>query len=216
MKHYQTAVIFSIVLFFALFVKANAQACGTYYINITVEDEQNQPVKNASVKLLPIEKDETEGKKFVLDKAEPSKFSISLQEGHDFKTFHKVLISAPGFKESENKVRFISCENRNVVVKLAPLKSASEAIWQFENEIDIQVFGGDGKTLPGVKMQILGEKREPENIEMGQWGSAFLTLPNGKYRFKFEKPGYETKEITADLTPLANEHLKVELKPKEN
>ena len=215
MKPFAAAVIFSTVLFFALFVKVNAQACGTYFINITVEDEQGKPVKNASVKLLPIEKDETEGKKFVRDNAEPSKFSISLQEGHDFKTFHKLIISAPGFKQSENKVRFISCEKRNVIVKLAPLKSASEAVWQFENEIDIQVFGGDGKTLSGVKMQIIAGKKEPETIDMGQWGSAFLTLPNGIYRFRFEKPGYETKEVTADLTPLADEHLKVELKPKE-
>ena len=215
MKRYQTAIIFSTFLFFALFVKANAQACGTYSVTITVENEQDKPVTNAVVKLLPIEKDETDGKKFVRDKSNPATLSISFQEGHSFKTFHKLIISAPGFKRSENKVRFTSCEKRNVIVKLAPLKSASAAIWQFENEIDIQVFGGDGKTLRDVKMQIIAEKREPENIDMGEWGSAFRTLPNGIYRFRFEKPGFETKEVTSDLRPLADEHLKVELKPKE-
>lgn len=215
MKPYAAAVIFSAVLFFALFVKANAQACGRYAVNITVENEQGKPVKNADVKLLPIEKDETEGKNFVRDKSDPAMFSITLQEGHSFRSFHKLIITAPGFKPSENKVRFLSCEKRNVIVKLAPLKSDSLAFWQFENEIDIRVFGGDGKNLRDVKMQIIGGNKEPETIDMGEWGSAFLTLPNGIYRFRFEKPGYEIKEVTADLTPLANEHLKVELKPKE-
>jgi hypothetical protein len=215
MKPNPKAVIFLAVLFFALFVKADGQACGTYAVNIMVEDEQGKPVKNASVKILPIDRDETDGEKFVRDKTKPATFSISFPEGHSFETFHKLIISAPGFKRSENKVRFLSCEKRDVIVKLAALKSTSSAVWKFENEIDIRVFGGDGKSLPGVKMQIIAENREPETIDMGQWGSAFLTLPNGIYRFKFEKPGLETKEVTSDLTPLANEYLKVELKPKE-
>ncbi len=215
MKPYTKAVIFSTFWLFALFVKADAQACGRYAIDVTVENAQGQPLKNAVLKLLPIEKDETDGKKFVRDKSKPATFSITFQEGHSFRAFHRLIISAPGFKPSEKKVRFTSCENRNVLVKLAASKSASAAVWHFENEIDIRVLGSDGKSLRDVKMQIVGGNREPETIDLGEWGTTFLTLPNGIYRFRFEKPGYETKEVTADLTPLADELLKVELKPKE-
>jgi hypothetical protein len=190
-----------------------AQACGRYAITIKVTDEQGKPVKNASVKLSPIEKDETRGQNFVPDKADPALFSISYPEGYSFSAFHKLTVAAPGFKKAENTGRFTSCEKRSVSVRLVRLKSASEAVWKFENNINIQVFGSDGKYLDDVKMTIIDDKKNSESEDL-KFGSAYHYLPNGVYNFRFEKPGFETSQIEVDLTALAGKYLKVELKPK--
>ena len=202
------------VLFLALVSQANAQACGKYYVNITVQNEDGKPVENADVKLLPITKDETRGKIFVRDKTNLSLFSIDYPEGHSFGSLHKLIISAEEFKSSENKISFSSCQNRDVIVKLARSNSAQSAVWQFENSVNIVVVS-DGKYLNDVKMTISADGKKSEEMDM-KFGSAYFHLPNGEYNFRFEKSGYQTKEVKVDLTPVSGKYLKVELTPQEN
>jgi len=213
MKPSKTFIIFFAILFLVFSGKASAQACGEYEISVAVRDERENPVKNASVKLEPIEKDETRGQNFVRDKADASLFSISYPEGYSFQKLHKLIVTAPGFKTAENKALFISCEKRDVSVKLARAKSASAAVWSFNNRFNLYVVGPDGKGVDGVKMTLLdGEKVVAEkNME---YGIEYFNLPNALYRIRFEKTGFETKEIEVDLTPLADKFLKVELTPK--
>ena len=201
------------ILFFAFVSQARAQACGTYHININLQNENGKPIEtNAVVRLSPLEKDETRGKNFVRDNANLSLFSINYPEGYSFESFHKLTISADGFKPTENKVRFTSCQDRDVVVILAKANSATKAVWEFKNNIDVQVVGGDGKNLDNVKLTIIDSEKNSENIEM-KFGSSYFHLPNGEYNFRFEKSGYQIEEMKVDLTPLSGKHLKVELKP---
>ena len=209
MKLWKSLIICLPILFFALVSQANAQACGKYYVKITVQNENGKPVENADVKLLPIKKDETRGKNFVRDNANLSLFSIDYPEGYSFSSFHNLIISAEGFKPAENKITFSSCQNREVVVKLARSNSAQSAVWQFENSVNIQVVG-DGKYLDDVKLTISASEKESEVIDM-KFGSAYFRLPNGEYNFRFEKLGYQTKDVKVDLTPVSGKYLKVEL-----
>ena len=119
--------------------------------------------------------------------------------------------------------RTIERQGRTVLADSGTLRLADLSVSSFPDvtslarEVDLLlVFGGDGKSLRDVKLQIIALNKEPETFDLGEWGSAFLTLPNGIYRFRFERPGYETKEVESDLTPLADIDLTVELKPKAN
>jgi len=212
MKFCKSAIIIFPILFFALFSQANAQACGEYQINITIQSEDGKPVENSVVQLLPIEKDETRGKTFVRDAAKLFRHSINYPEGYSFTSFHKLIISADGFKTAENLVKLTSCQQRDVTVTLARLDSSPNAVWQFVNNISIQVIGSDGKNLSDVKLTVSDKLKNSRKNDL-KFGSAYLYLSNGEYNFRFEKSGYQIEEVKVDLTSLSGRSLKVELKP---
>src|SRR6185503_3829105 len=89
--------IILLLAFSALASNADAQACGRYYITVSVKTMDDKPIRNATVDLKAIDKDETQGKNFVRDKKDPSVFSIDYSEGYSFRSLHKLTISAPGF-----------------------------------------------------------------------------------------------------------------------
>lgn len=216
MKFRKLIIVSFPILFFALVSQARAQACGTYHININLQNENGEPIEtNAIVRLSPLEKDETRGKNFVRDNANLALFSINYPEGYSFASFHKLTISADRFKPTENKVRFTSCQDRDVVVKLAKANSDADAIWQFKNNVNVEVVGADKKNIDDVKLTIVDNKKNSEFIEM-KFGSSYFYLPNGEYKFRFEKTGYQTEEIKVDLTPLSGKYIKVELKSQAN
>lgn len=169
-----------------------------------------KPIKNATVDLKAIDADETKGKNFVKDKADPSLFSIDYFEGYSFRSFHKLTISAPGFNSTENQAKFTSCENRGVVVKLAKAGSPSPAVWQFENIVIVDAVGSDDKAVEGVKLTVIDGHKKSEDVDM-RLGSAYFTLPNGQYTFRFEAKGYQTKNEKIDLTTLSRQSVKVEI-----
>ena len=73
---------------------ARAQACGGYYVRITVKDSAGKPLPNADVSLHAITKDETLGKTFVGDPNSPGVFTISYSEGYSFTVPQRLSISA--------------------------------------------------------------------------------------------------------------------------
>jgi len=203
-----------LVVFFALISSTNGQACGRYYITVSVQTLDGKPIKTARVDLKVIDTDETKGKNFVRDKADPSVFSIDYFEGHSFRSFHKVTISAPGFISTENLTKFTSCENRGVVVKLAKAGSSSPAVWSFQNNVNVKAVGSDGKPVEGVTLTVIDGHNKPETVDM-KFGFAYFTVPSGEYTFRFEARGYQTKNERVDLTKLARQSVKVELVRQE-
>ena len=85
---------------------ANGQACGRFRIEIVVQTETGKPLETAVVQFLPITKDETRGRQFVRDETERSRFSIEFIEGQSVREFHRLIVSADGYKRAENEIKF--------------------------------------------------------------------------------------------------------------
>src|ERR1044072_2880131 len=104
---------FGIALLFAAAscFSAPAQLCGQFGVTLNVYDNDLKPVENPSVKIVPWLKDEMKGDKFepVADKA--GALEIKLLEGHVITGNYKILVSAPGFLETEKTITFPHCTN---------------------------------------------------------------------------------------------------------
>ena len=127
--------------------------------------------------------------------------------------FHDLTVTADGFKPTKNKVQFGSCQDRDVIVKLARSDSVSSTIWQFKNNVNVRVLGVSEQELSEVKLTIIDCEKQIDAIEM-KFGMAYFSIRNGKYIFRFEKPSYRTEEVWVDLTAPTVKHLEVKLKPQ--
>jgi hypothetical protein len=189
---------------------ASGQACGAYYITVSVKDGAGKPVKNARVLLRPIEKDESGGRQFARDKEDPSTSSLKLSEGISFKFFHRISVSAPGFRSADLDAKFLSCASRTVVVKLGKTRPA---VWQFTNTVEVEASASGSKKIDGLKLTVIDSQGRSKDVPVQTW-FAFVDLSNGEYIFRLSAPGYETVEEKVDLTRLENKTLKVELMRK--
>jgi PEGA domain len=194
-------------------VNADAQACGAYYINVSVQDTAGKAVSNAKVDLKPIEKDESAGKNFARDAKEPSRFTLQLSEGQDSQFFHKIVVSAPGYNSAETQLKFHSCANRLAVVNLVKAGSPATAVWHYQNTVEIQVAGKDGENIDGLKLTVIDVHGKEETVPTQKW-FAFFDLPNGEYTLRIEVPGYQTLNEKLDLKPLADVSLKLQVTKK--
>ncbi|HVE58521.1 MAG TPA: carboxypeptidase-like regulatory domain-containing protein, partial [Pyrinomonadaceae bacterium] len=145
MKILQILVLIILLGGFSNFV--NAQACGKYRINIKVQNESGEPIDNALVQLLPITKDETRGSKFERNNTDLSNFTLTFLEGQGLSEFHRLKISADGYKTAENELKIVSCDNKTIIVKLAKTSSSNEPVWNFENRIELEAAGENGENL---------------------------------------------------------------------
>jgi hypothetical protein len=205
-----------LILFFALLnLNADAQACGSYEVSVSVQDESRKPVENAVVQLLPLTKDETKGKQFVREENELSKFSIRFIEGHSLREFHKLIVSADGYKTAETELKVFSCRNQSVTVRLPKKNSAAAPVWDFTNSIQVSTEDAEGKALSGVKVIIKKDEKIVQTEVLEYFGAGFK-LPNGEYLFRFEKEGFQPQEIKVDLTKIADLSIKSQLKPSKS
>lgn len=189
-----------ILILFAMFITGHAQACGAFYISVTVQHADGTPINNANVAMRPGTTDETQGKKFERDKQDPSKFVIQYSEGTVFKTPQLVSVTAPGYYTAEIPAIFTSCENLAAVVKLSRKGLPAHAVWEFKVNVNAEADGEDERFIHGAKLTVVDAAGRSEDVEGFDKGYAFFDLPNGKYLFKFSAPGYESKEESVDLT----------------
>jgi hypothetical protein len=207
------------LLFIFLFVSGfsvlsvNAQACGRYYVSVSVQGLDGKPVKNALVKLEPITVDETKGEQFAPDRADPSSFSVSFSEGHSLSEFHQIVVKAAGYAQAKNEIKVFSCQGKSISVKLAPKGSASPAVWEFSNEVYVDVIDANEDHIETATLSVTAHKGKPVSEEV-RYGIAVFQLPGGKYTFRIQAPGYLDKEIDVDLTQIANFDLRVKLMPE--
>src|SRR5437899_10801406 len=164
------------LVFFAFSLEADAQACGRYYINVSVLDETDKPVNNADIVLKPVDKDETNGANFARDTKNPSMFSLPLSEGQTFEFFHKIKVTAPGYNAAEIKAKFLSCAGRGVIVKLTKAGSQATAVWSFKNTVEDEATATDDKYIEGIKLTVIDAKNKSQNVEVQKW-FAFVDLP---------------------------------------
>lgn len=194
-----------ITMFFLLFSAANADAqmCGRYRVGLIVLNEKNQPINDADVRFLPITKDETLGKRFVRDGKDFSKFWIEFQEGQSLKEFHKLIVSAKGYKTAETRFRFYSCRRLQMQVKLPKSAARAQPAWTPANEFGFYISDEDRRRLEGVKISIFKDGEFLKTL-YSKIGGVGLKLDFGEYVFKFEKKGYRAEEVNFDATAIDN------------
>ncbi len=194
-------------------VNASAQACGSFRIEITVGTLTGQPIENAEVQFLPITTDETFGRKFVRNPTDRSRFSAEFEEGRSAREFQRLIVSAKGYKTAANEIKFYSCSKLRIAVSLAANSSAGASEWSFTNWLTVETADESGGRVDGTKITVMraGEVVRSEFIE---YSGTRIELPNGEYTVRIEKDGYETEEIAADLSRIADVKVRSILKPK--
>ena len=191
--------------------ETKAQMCGKFRIGVSVQNADGEPIDNAVIQFLPITTDETFGKSFVRDQMELSKLTIQFTEGQSVKNFHKLIVSANGYKTAENEIKFYSCRGSNIIVKLPKSDAAAAPVWEFSNSIMIETQDAGGKEISGVKLTVLQDGKIIGSKEIEYYGVGF-DIPNGKYVLRLAKKGYQTREIKVDLTKIADVDVTAKLK----
>ena len=190
----------------------SAQACGKFDVVVEVQNEAGEPIDNAFVQLTPITKDETTGKVFELNKGKLSNFMLELTEGQQLREFHRLIISADGYKTAENALKIVSCDNKNIKVKLVKNGATGEAVWNFYNRIVIQVTDVNNTNIEKTRLTVMqGEKITTQLlIENGYLSITFF--PNGIYDFQLKAKGFQTAQFKVDSSKIAGQDLKFQLK----
>lgn len=204
---------FALSIFIFCAVKVSAQMCGKFKETIIVQDEKGKPIDTAVVQFLPITKDETRGKQFTRSETDRSAFEIEYQEGHSVKEFHKLIVSADGYKTAENEMKFYSCQRLRVIVKLPKNDSSKSPVWEFDNEVAVAIKDENDKGINGVKVSILKDGKVLRSIKP-DFDSAGFSEKTGEYIFRLEKDGYQTEDIKVDLTKIGNVRIETKLKLK--
>lgn len=210
----RTVILLLIVVFCLSFAeKADAQACGSFRIEIAVRTLDGQPIGNAAIGFLPITKDETYGKKFVAYPTDRSLFSAVFEEGRSAEEFQRLVVSAKGYKTAANEIKFASCSKLRIVVKLAAKGSTAESEWAFTNWLTVVTADDAGNRVDGTKITV---RREAEIVksEFSQYSGIRFELGNGKYFLRVEKEGYEPREIAVDMSRIGDLTVKASLKIK--
>lgn len=215
MKNFLLKLIFLSVFAFLFAIETNAQLCGRYSTFISVSNTEGKPIKNAEIELTAIEKDRTNGEKFVR-RENPSEFSITFNEGHMVSGTYKITVSAKGYKTHEFETRFPHCQRRNFILKLA--KSNSDAVNNFEEirEINFRAIDENKKGIAKVKTIVSWENGKVLEMISNDGGQTDFKVFNNKIlKVRFEKEGYKTKEIEINLSESNLKYLDVKLEKVE-
>ena len=188
---------------------ANAQACGKFRIEIKVMDESGKPLENASVQVLPINKDGTRGNKFERDKNYLSDFTLTMLEGESLDDFHRLIISADGYKTTENELKVVSCRSQYIKVKLVKTDLSGEAVWDFVNRVVMQITDDNNKEIEKAWLNSTSKSGLGFVVVNGYLDTNF---PNGIYDFQLKAKGFETKKIRINSSKIAEQDFNFKLK----
>lgn len=210
MKISQILMLLVLICGFNYFV--NAQACGKFRVIVDVQNEAGEPIENAVVQLTPITKDETGGKVFERNERKLSNFTFELSEGQRLSEFHRLIISADGYRTAENELKIVSCDNKTIKVKLVKNGAAGEAVWKFFNRIVVQVADENNKSIEKTWMTVIQDEKIVSNflIENGYLSVKFF--PNGIFDVQLKAKGFETKQFKIDSSKIAGQNKKFRLK----
>lgn len=173
-------VIFCI-LFLGFNFAVNAQLCGKYGAVLIITDEQNKPIEDVVVKILPLQKDGTGGSKFVRDKENPSHFSITFNEGYKVRGDYRINIVAKGFLTTEVQIRFPHCKRQKIEFKL--IKTSVQMSSQTMLLTGV-VFETQGALMIEAKVIAIDEKGKKFEGVTNDDGIYSLNLPLGYYRIE--------------------------------
>lgn len=173
-------VIFCI-LFLGFNFAVNAQLCGEYETVLIITDEENKPIEDVVVKIIPLQKDGTGGNKFIRDKENPSRFSITFNEGYKVSGDYRINIFAKGFLTTEMQIRFPHCERQKFEFKL--IKTLSQISSQNMQLIGT-IFDTEGSAIKNAKIVATDPKGNKFEASTNDNGIYSLILPLGYYKIE--------------------------------
>lgn len=173
-------VIFCI-LFLGFNFAANAQLCGKYETVLIITDEENKPIEDVVVKIIPLQKDGTGGNKFIRDKENPSRFSITFNEGYKVSGDYRINIFAKGFLTTETEIMFPHCKRQKFEFKL--IKTLSQISSQLMN-LSGAVFDTYGSVITKAKIVASDNNGYKVQTETDDYGIYSLILPFGYYKIE--------------------------------
>ncbi len=209
---FQIKIILLLLMSCAFVLQADAQLCGQYKTVLAIKTEDEKPVTNAVVQLVPLGKDETRGKTFVRDENDLSVFSIFFYEGHQLSSKYKLLVSADGFKTFETELKFPHCKQREFNLKLENKNSKTNTALEEIKEIKFWINYRNKKGTFGVKVTVISEDDKTLEEISDEYGAvSFKVLDDKKYKVRFEKEGYKSEEIEIDLSKKSSVNMNIEL-----
>ncbi len=174
-------VIFCI-LFLGFNFAVNAQLCGKYETALIITDEENKPIEDVVVKIIPLLKENgLSNSKFVRDKENPSRFSIAFNEGYQVRGDYRINIFAKGFLTAEMQIRFPHCKRQKFEFKL--IKTLSQTSSQRMSLIGT-VFDTEGSVIKDAKIVATDPKGNKFDTTTNDYGIYSLLLPLGYYNIE--------------------------------
>ncbi|MEO6393103.1 MAG: carboxypeptidase-like regulatory domain-containing protein [Pyrinomonadaceae bacterium] len=134
--------VFALALVAGLCATTRAQVCGGFYVKLSIHDEDSRPVKTSSIAIVPLVKDELNGKKFEVADGPSGTAEMKLLEGQVILEKYKLVISAPGFADTEKIVQFPHCKRIWYdVLMLRPGVKRTRVSGQVTSENEPQLYG---------------------------------------------------------------------------
>lgn len=171
--------------FFIFVSSAPAQLCGQFGVTLNVHDNDLKPVTDHTVKIVPWLKDELRGKEFEPVADTPGSSEIKLLEGHVMIGNYKVIVSAPGFLETEKSINFPHCLRLSYDILLLRKKEKYRVVTG-------HISDEEGRSVPyiGVTFTALADKTITRTVSTDFQGNYELKLKPGDYKITFLKSSY--------------------------
>ncbi len=163
---------------------ASAQLCGSFGVTLNVYDNELKPVTGHTVKIVPWLKDELSGKTFEAVEDKPGASEIKLLEGHVIIGNYKVIVSAPGFLDTEKSINFPHCVRVSYDILLLKKKEKRAVV-------SGHLTDEEGRSVPyiGVTFTSYADKTA-RSVSTDFMGNYELKLKPGDYRITFLKGSY--------------------------
>lgn len=179
-----------IIIFVAFTFEVNAQLCGTYTTTLIITNEARELVKNAQIKIVSLQKrDYLHGKKFVRDKRDAWRFSISFEEGYEVKGNYKVIVSANGFATTEREFKFPHCRSQYFEFKLTKSDSINQTI------LSGTAYDDNGAVIVYATIKFRGSDNVEQVTKTDDEGVFEIKLKPGNYFIQVESLGFKPLRI---------------------
>lgn len=188
-------LLVAFILVIGVFVSARAQLCGAYEVKLVIHDEDLNQVKDRSIDIVPLVKDELKGKTFT---PEPGGMSLNLQEGHVIREKYKVIIGAPGFDDTERIVQFPHCKRISYDILMVKRGAKRTRVsGQLENE--------NGSPLGGGRIIFLRADKVERSTETDFDGNYETKLEPGEYSIEVNLTDHEPFRLDRFIVPADGE-----------
>jgi len=174
-------LLITVFIFIGFNIVANAQLCGKYTTTFIVTDRRGVPVKNAGIKAVPLrDEDLSKSRRFVWERDDFAKISISFNEGYMVGGVYKIIISAKGYLPEEKEISFPHCKQQKFEFKL----KAENA--EKQTTLSGRVFDQSGAIIPETKVVLTSAGGERFEIYTNEQGIYEIDVSPGTFSIEFE------------------------------
>jgi hypothetical protein len=189
MKFFYLIVAFIFIAVFSF--SASAQLCGSFGVTLNVHDNELNPVKDHTIRIVPWLKDELKGKVFEPVPDKPGASEIKLSEGHVVIGKYKIIVSAPGFLDTEKAIDFPHCIRLSYDILLLKKKEKYRTVTG-------HVSDDEGRSANYIGVTFTGEDGASRSVSTDFIGNYEIKLKPGKYTVTVKKSRlspYENKKF---------------------